>query len=458
MAEVATTDLSAYEREREARIAANKQKIAELGINDTVAAVQQLADPKPSRPKRKAAPAEPVDPSDIRRSARPRTEVNYRVDIDIRGEGSAREPVDYTEKIKQLQLDSEAAEKLRAEQEARRAEEGGKKARKDAKSRGPKDSGKGVRVQGGRVYDSKFGVTCHWCRQKTLEAHVTCTHPKCRKNKMPYSFCHKCLKNRHGEDAEEEAEKGTWVCPSCRGSCGPGCVICCNCGPCRKKAGLEPTAQIVFLARSAGFSNVHDYLVHLVTGEKEEEVAARKDGNDWGVAAYEEAAASGSGGGEGGEEGAPKKKQARARKAPAGKAAAAAAAEAGGGAEAGEAPAVKGKGKGRKSAAAEEEAAAPVASPAPASAKGKGKGRKSAAAEEDAAAPVASPAAPASAKGKAKGKASATKAKAKAGGGEGGSPPDVEAPAGGDQDAKLSRKARMMARMGLAGRSDSMTA
>ena len=33
--------------------------------------------------------------------------------------------------------------------------------------------------QGGRVYDSKYGVTCHWCRQKTLEEHVTCTHPSC---------------------------------------------------------------------------------------------------------------------------------------------------------------------------------------------------------------------------------------------------------------------------------------
>lgn len=31
-------------------------------------------------------------------------------------------------------------------------------------SRGPRDSGKGVRVQGGKVYDSATGVTCHWCR------------------------------------------------------------------------------------------------------------------------------------------------------------------------------------------------------------------------------------------------------------------------------------------------------
>jgi hypothetical protein len=33
------------------------------------------------------------------------------------------------------------------------------------------------------------------------------------------------------------------------------------------QAGLEPTHQVVRLARDAGFDNVHDYLVHLVTGE-----------------------------------------------------------------------------------------------------------------------------------------------------------------------------------------------
>lgn len=33
----------------------------------------------------------------------------------------------------------------------------GKKAK-----RGPLDSGKGVRIQGGKVYDSAHGVTCHW--------------------------------------------------------------------------------------------------------------------------------------------------------------------------------------------------------------------------------------------------------------------------------------------------------
>lgn len=45
----------------------------------------------------------------------------------------------------------------------------------------------------------------------------------------------KCLKNRHGEDHEVADASGSWCCPACRGSCGPGCVTCCNCGPCRKK-------------------------------------------------------------------------------------------------------------------------------------------------------------------------------------------------------------------------------
>lgn len=80
-----------------------------------------------------------------------------------------------------MSLDAEQAERLRLEMEAKRS--GSSKA---GKQRGPVDSGKGVRIQvcllaasicnstekdinltvgylqGGRVYDSKHGVTCHW--------------------------------------------------------------------------------------------------------------------------------------------------------------------------------------------------------------------------------------------------------------------------------------------------------
>jgi hypothetical protein len=37
-------------------------------------------------------------------------------------------------------------------------------------------------------------------------------------------------------------------------------VTCCNCGPCRKAKGLEPTGQLILEARKEGFDNVHDYL------------------------------------------------------------------------------------------------------------------------------------------------------------------------------------------------------
>lgn len=56
-----------------------------------------------------------------------------------------------------------------------------------------------------------------------------------------------CLKNRHGEDVEVAYMSGSWVCPGCRGSCGRGCVQCCNCGPCRKKVGPDAVCWRVHL-------------------------------------------------------------------------------------------------------------------------------------------------------------------------------------------------------------------
>ena len=139
---------------------------------------------------------------------------------------------------------------------------------------------------GARVYDSELGVTCHWCRQKTVEAHVACTHPNCGGGrKAPVNFCGMCLRNRHGEDVHEAAAGGAWTCPKCRGSCGPGCDACCNCGPCRKAKGLSPTHQIIGLARAAGFDNVHDYLIHKNTGEGPEALRRRKAAQPWAAAA-----------------------------------------------------------------------------------------------------------------------------------------------------------------------------
>jgi hypothetical protein len=143
---------------------------------------------------------------------------------------------------------------------------------------------------GGRVYDSRLGLTCHWCRQKTHEAHVTCTSPSCGKSedpakgsKLPVSFCGQCLKNRNGEDVFQASDSGKWVCPRCRGSCGPGCVSCCNCGPCRIAAGLKPTGPGISRAYAHGFGNVHDFLIGEVTEEGREAIARRKLTFPWGA-------------------------------------------------------------------------------------------------------------------------------------------------------------------------------
>ena len=120
----------------------------ELGICESIAAVQQLADPARPKPKRKAPPAEPADPGAIRRSSRPKAEINYAKLVDAeREERAPREPVDYEERIKGLALDSEAAETLRAELEAKRRTAEERRTKGEGKKAGPKDSGKGVRVQ-----------------------------------------------------------------------------------------------------------------------------------------------------------------------------------------------------------------------------------------------------------------------------------------------------------------------
>ncbi len=136
---------------------------------------------------------------------------------------------------------------------------------------------------GARVYDSELGVTCHWCRQKTVETHVFCTAEACAERRSaPLAFCGMCLRNRHGEDIDAAVASGIWRCPRCRGSCGDGCVTCCNCGPCRKAHGLAPTHQVIQLARGAGFDNVHDYLVHGATGLTPAALLNRKKSFEWG--------------------------------------------------------------------------------------------------------------------------------------------------------------------------------
>ncbi|XP_019173164.1 PREDICTED: uncharacterized protein LOC109168561 isoform X4 [Ipomoea nil] len=110
----------------------------------------------------------------------------------------------------------------------------------------------GVRVVGGRIYDSRNGKTCHQCRQKTMDYMSGC---KNEKNNKPcvIRFCHKCLLNRYGEKAEEVSTLENWNCPKCRGIC--------NCSLCMKKRGFQPTGILVHTAKATGFTSVSEMLL-----------------------------------------------------------------------------------------------------------------------------------------------------------------------------------------------------
>ncbi|PSS35067.1 Cell division cycle-associated 7-like protein [Actinidia chinensis var. chinensis] len=109
----------------------------------------------------------------------------------------------------------------------------------------------GVRLVGGRIYDSENGKTCHQCRQKTMDFTASCKNQK-KDKPCTIKFCHKCLLNRYGENAEEMAVLKDWNCPKCRGIC--------NCSFCMKKRGHRPTGILVHTAKATGFSSVSELL------------------------------------------------------------------------------------------------------------------------------------------------------------------------------------------------------
>ncbi|KAK7381105.1 hypothetical protein VNO78_33629 [Psophocarpus tetragonolobus] len=111
---------------------------------------------------------------------------------------------------------------------------------------------RGVRIVGSRIYDSANGITCHQCRQKTRDFAASCKNLK-KGKPCTIKFCHKCLLNRYGENAEEVDLVGDWACPKCRNFC--------NCSFCRKKRGELPTGPLFHSAKASGFKSVSEMLV-----------------------------------------------------------------------------------------------------------------------------------------------------------------------------------------------------
>ncbi|KAK9277889.1 hypothetical protein L1049_027446 [Liquidambar formosana] len=126
-----------------------------------------------------------------------------------------------------------------------------KKNQNRTKSPSRRNKSPGVRLVGGRIYDSKDGKTCHQCRQKTRDFSASCRNQS-EKKKCTLNFCHKCLLNRYGDKADEVAGLYDWKCPKCRGIC--------NCSFCMKKRGHWPTGVLVRTAKTTGFSSVSEML------------------------------------------------------------------------------------------------------------------------------------------------------------------------------------------------------
>ncbi|XP_058088142.1 uncharacterized protein LOC131235057 isoform X3 [Magnolia sinica] len=112
----------------------------------------------------------------------------------------------------------------------------------------------GIRIVGGRIYDSEHGKSCHQCRQKTMDFVAACKNENSKNKACTIKFCHKCLLNRYGEKAEEMARLDDWKCPKCRGIC--------NCSFCMKRKGHQPTGILSPTAKATGFSSVSE-LLHL---------------------------------------------------------------------------------------------------------------------------------------------------------------------------------------------------
>src|SRR5687767_6526120 len=109
-----------------------------------------------------------------------------------------------------------------------------------------------VYQSGGRIYDTVNGVTCHQCRQKTIDEKTVCSQEKLAEAPGKHHFCSMCLRNRYGEDLQEVKQNPDWICPYCRGIC--------NCSFCRLHKGKSPTGILYPTARALGYSSVAEYL------------------------------------------------------------------------------------------------------------------------------------------------------------------------------------------------------
>ncbi|KAK6128530.1 hypothetical protein DH2020_037739 [Rehmannia glutinosa] len=122
----------------------------------------------------------------------------------------------------------------------------------------------GIRVVGGRIYDSVNGKTCHLVSSLFSFYAIDARLANAVLASLLYSYYHFQL--RYGEKAEEVAALGEWSCPKCRGIC--------NCSVCMKKRGHQPTGILINTAKATGFSSVSEMLLNEAERLNHEKVVA----------------------------------------------------------------------------------------------------------------------------------------------------------------------------------------
>ncbi|KAG9290482.1 hypothetical protein G9A89_002457 [Geosiphon pyriformis] len=227
-----------YEQEREKRIKENRALLETLGFNKFWVDEPKLKlSPKPKVKKEKLdGEYEHLPPT--RRSTRVQKEIinqspEYeKLDISFYEESDSSDEESNPKPIKRLH-------------------------KKYYQVKGTRTKNPGRRYQGGRVYDSVNGTTCHQCRQKTIEDKVRCTNRLADGELCRVMLDERCLLGRYGETLDQARDTGEWSCPKCRDVC--------NCSFCRIKKGLTPTGQLKDKALAKGFKSVMHFLGDTLT-------------------------------------------------------------------------------------------------------------------------------------------------------------------------------------------------
>eukprot|EP00890_Picochlorum_soloecismus_P001686 jgi/Picsp_1/2518/NSC_00749-R1_protein len=232
--------VSEYEIERQRRIEENKQRLLQIGIDQTVASVAQTT-AGTSQSKRKRA-------RNFNQNAYNREADDAKASVRRRSRRVAGQEAEI-----KTDLLHEANGDFGTTSERHRAQEVYTK--DHVLALGPMDRKEwvlfedGYDANGNRIYCKVVGKTCHQCRQKTVSKHTACT--KCES--LQGVFCGDCLFMRYGENIDQVGEMPDWICPCCRDIC--------NCSFHRTKKGWSPTGTLYRYAIAQGYPSVAHYLV-----------------------------------------------------------------------------------------------------------------------------------------------------------------------------------------------------